>query len=82
VKSAHLKSRAWSVLLLAILLSAFAIRMYHAASLGMWGDEGFSVYSANHDLATITFEGKQLDPHPPLYYYLLHFWLLICGYSE
>ncbi|MBI5304063.1 MAG: glycosyltransferase family 39 protein [Chloroflexi bacterium] len=69
-------------LLLAILLLAFALRVWNAGSLLMWGDEGFSVYSANHSLYTITFEGKDVDPHPPLYYYLLHFWLPLGGYSE
>ncbi|MDE3089991.1 MAG: glycosyltransferase family 39 protein, partial [Chloroflexota bacterium] len=70
------------VLLLAIMLLAFALRMFHASTTRMWGDEGFSVYSANRDLYAITFEGKDVDPHPPLYYYLFHFYLPLAGYSE
>jgi uncharacterized membrane protein len=69
-------------LLLAILLLAFALRMYKASITLMWGDEGFSVYSASRDLYAITFEGKAVDPHPPLYYYLFHFWLPLAGTSE
>ncbi len=69
-------------LLLAILLLAFTLRVWNTGSLLMWGDEGFSVYSSNHSLYAITFEGKDVDPHPPLYYYLLHVWLPVGGYAE
>ncbi len=75
-------SRAWLIALLAIVLLAFALRMAQIGQLRMWGDEGFSVYSANRDLYAITFEGKDVDPHPPLYYYLLHFYLPLAGFSE
>ncbi len=70
------------VLLLALILFAFALRMFHAADSLMWGDEGFSVFSANRDLLTITLDTTTIDPHPPLYYYLLHFYFAIAGYSE
>src|SRR5574341_1942537 len=70
------------VLLIVIILLAFALRMYKASTTPMWGDEGFSVYSASRDLYAITFEGKDVDPHPPLYYYLFHFWLPLAGTSE
>ena len=56
--------------------------MFHAANLLMWGDEGFSVFSANRDLLTITLDTTTIDPHPPLYYYLLHSYFLMAGYSE
>jgi len=70
------------ILLLAIVLCAFALRMVRIGDLRMWGDEGFSVYSAQRTLYAITFEGKDVDPHPPLYYYLFHFYLPFAGYSE
>ena len=82
MKSFAQNPRAWRILLCAILVLAFAIRMYHAADLRMWGDEGFSVYSANRDLVSISFASKDVDPHPPLYYYLLHFYLPVFGFSE
>ena len=71
-----------TIILLAILVLAFALRVWNIANLRMWGDEGFSVFSAHRDLYAITFEGKDVDPHPPLYYYLLHFWLPLAGSSE
>ncbi|MBI3741773.1 MAG: glycosyltransferase family 39 protein [Chloroflexi bacterium] len=66
----------------ALIFLAFVLRMFHVPDLLMWGDEGFSVYSANRDLYAITFEGKDVDPHPPLYYYLFHFYLPLAGFSE
>ncbi|MBI5031491.1 MAG: glycosyltransferase family 39 protein [Chloroflexi bacterium] len=72
----------WTILPIVIVLIAFALRVWDIGGLRMWGDEGFSVYSANRDLYAITFEGKDVDPHPPLYYYLLHFYFPIGGYSE
>jgi len=70
------------ITLVTILLLAFAFRMFHAADSLMWGDEGFSIFSANRDLLTITLDTTTIDPHPPLYAYLLHFYFPIAGYSE
>ena len=72
----------YSIILVIILLLAFALRMMNISQTRMWGDEGFSVYSASRDLYAITFELKDVDPHPPLYYYLLHFYLPLGGFSE
>lgn len=70
------------ILLLAITLFAFALRMFHLGTWLMWGDEGFSVFSASRDLLTITLDTTTIDPHPPLYYYLLHFYFQIAGRTE
>ncbi len=69
-------------LLLIIVLFAFALRMLRAADWLMWGDEGFSIFSASRDLLTITLDTTTIDPHPPLYYYLLHFYCAIVGRAE
>lgn len=70
------------IFLTGLVLFAFALRMFHAADALMWGDEGFSIYSANRDLVTITLDTTTIDPHPPLYAYLLHFYFPLAGYSE
>ena len=72
----------WLFALFVIIFIAFALRMVQIEQLRMWGDEGFSVYSANRDLVSISFASKDVDPHPPLYYYLLHFYLPVFGFSE
>lgn len=65
-----------------LLLLAFALRMFNLGNLLMWGDEGFSVFSSNRDLLTITLDTTTIDPHPPLYYFLLHFYFQIFGRTE
>lgn len=69
-------------LLVLLIGFAFALRMLRAANWLMWGDEGFSIFSASRDLLTITLDTTTIDPHPPLYYYLLHFYFAIFGRAE
>lgn len=59
----------------------FALRVYHLASQSLWYDEAFSVYLAGMSLPEIT-SRTAADIHPPLYYYLLHFWIQLAGTSE
>lgn len=67
--------------LLGIITAALAVRIFHLGAQSLWYDEGYSVYLAGKDLAQLTFETAQ-DIQPPLYYYLLHFWLALFGQSE
>ena len=69
------------IAILALSLIAFWLRVVGIASLSMWGDSSYSVYSANLGLLRILTE-RINDGHPPLYYYLLHFWSLMTGNSE
>ena len=62
-------------------LLAFALRLTNLDGLGLWGDEGWSLYLAHRSLAELTLETGS-DIHPPLYYYLLYFWRHIAGSSE
>ncbi len=47
----------------------------------MSSDSAFSVYSANQSLVRIA-TSRVYDGHPPLYYYLLHFWIQGGGNGE
>ena len=58
-----------------VLLLAFALRVYKLGDQNVWWDEGFSVWVARHDLGTLTTIAAG-DTHPPLYYWLLHPWML------
>lgn len=74
--------RPWrGILLLAILALALGLRLYRLDAQSLWNDEGTSVALAQRDLATIT-ENASHDIHPPLYYYLLHYWVKTAGTSE
>lgn len=62
-------------------LVAFLLRAFRLEQQSFWYDEAFSVYLARFDLAMITAR-TAADIQPPLYYYLLHFWMLVAGDSE
>ncbi len=73
---------AWrTLLLLAILALALGLRLYGLDAQSFWNDEGTSVALAGRDLATITANASH-DIHPPLYYFLLHYWVGVAGTSE
>lgn len=76
-----MKNQALRLSLLALALLAFLLRVYHLAGQSLWYDEGFSVFLARQGLAAITAQ-TAADIQPPLYYYLLHAWLLVAGQSE
>ncbi|MBI4786384.1 MAG: glycosyltransferase family 39 protein [Chloroflexi bacterium] len=67
--------------LLVIILAAFALRVFRLDFQSLWYDEAFSVYLAQFALGDITAR-TAADIQPPLYYYLLHFWISIAGDSE
>lgn len=75
----NVNTEAW--ILLSITAAALAVRLFHLGAQSLWYDEGYSVYLASKGLAQLTFETAQ-DIQPPLYYYLLHFWLALFGQSE
>ncbi len=66
---------------LVILLGGFALRLVHLGADSLWYDETVSVFLARSDLAELT-RHTAADIHPPLYYYLLHFWGGLAGWSE
>jgi mannosyltransferase len=69
------------ILLILVLALAVFLRFYLLAGQSFWNDEGNSARIAERSLQLIT-EGAAGDIHPPLYYYLLHFWRNIFGSSE
>ena len=69
------------IVLLTIFLIAFALRVFRLEYQSLWYDEAFSVYLAHFDLAQITAR-TAADIQPPLYYFLLHFWIALAGDSE
>lgn len=69
------------LILAGVVAVAFALRLFHLGAQSLWYDEGYSVYLAGQGLARITAE-TAADIQPPLYYYLLHFWIQAFGNSE
>lgn len=72
------KNKFW---LFVALLVAFFFRVYLLSAQSLWNDEGTSIALAARSLGAIV-DGAARDIHPPLYYFLLHYWMLINGNSE
>lgn len=72
----------WTAILpLVITLLALVLRLYRLGAQSLWYDEGVSVYLARMSLPQLTAWTAD-DIQPPLYYYLLHFWLPLFGQSS
>ncbi|HUZ76986.1 MAG TPA: glycosyltransferase family 39 protein, partial [Chloroflexota bacterium] len=67
--------------LLPLLVVAFGLRAARLEYQSLWYDEGSSLFLSRQSLSAIT-AGTANDIHPPLYYYLLHFWMLAAGRTE
>lgn len=65
----------------AILLLAFALRLYRLGAESLWYDETVSVYLAGESLPDLVAHTAR-DIHPPGYYLLLHGWTRQAGRSE
>jgi mannosyltransferase len=76
--SSHLRLPLYLGGTIALVWLAFALRVYNLDSQSLWYDEGFSIWLARQDLATITHG----DFNPPLHLYILHFWMQWAGQSE
>jgi len=66
---------------LAILITLIGggLRVLLLDSQGMWLDETFSVWLANHSVVDMLQWIVKIDQHPPLYYLLLHYWIALKG---
>jgi uncharacterized membrane protein len=62
----------------ATVLVAFFLRVYRLADKNVWWDEGWSVWLSQQELAWIALR-TAMDEHPPLHYWMLHFWNLVIG---
>ncbi|MCC7352222.1 MAG: glycosyltransferase family 39 protein, partial [Anaerolineae bacterium] len=64
---------------LAILLAvAFLLRVFRLDFQPLWWDEGYSVWFATSPLGEMLADTAH-DIHPPLYYALLHGWIVLAG---
>ena len=68
----------WSLALCVIILAAFALRVYRLDLQDIWWDEARNIDVAGRALVQIA-TARELDIHPPVYFYLLHGWLAAAG---
>lgn len=62
-----------------ITLLGGALRVLLLGAKGLWLDETFSVWMANHSVPDLLHWVVKIDQHPPLYYLLLHYWITLTG---
>lgn len=67
------------LLVLLITLAGGFLRVLLLGVKGMWLDETFSIWLANQPVAEMLHWIVKIDPHPPLYYLLLHPWIALAG---
>jgi mannosyltransferase len=67
----------WLVLIITVI--GGGLRVLFLAKNGLWLDETFSVWLANHSVADMLQWIARIDQHPPLYYLLLHYWIALNG---
>ncbi|MFN8597437.1 MAG: glycosyltransferase family 39 protein [Anaerolineae bacterium] len=67
----------WLILL--ITLIGGGLRVLLLDKNGLWLDETFSVWVANHSVPDMVQWIARIDQHPPLYYLLLHYWIALTG---
>jgi mannosyltransferase len=70
-----------TMVLLAILLLGYGLRLYRLGDQNIWWDEGHAVWSARHSMREVT-DITAHDVHPPLYLWMLHGWMQLVGESE
>lgn len=66
----------------ALTLGVFALYVRYLGRQSLWFDEGLSVLFAARPLPQLFHTLIYEDLHPPLYYLLLHFWMVLAGNSE
>jgi len=65
-----------------IILVGLGLRVFHLGSLSLWIDESFTRYYSESTLSYLWTTGFALETNPPLYYSIMHGWMLLFGPSE
>ena len=68
--------------MLLLVLLAFALRLYRLDSQPLRGDESFTIQFSAHSLRWLVPSIANVEPNPPLYYFVLHYWMEVLGQSE
>ena len=77
------RSLSWATLILGLItLVGFGLRFYAIGAQTVWLDEAFSIWLAQQPLVDMWAWLIKIDQHPPLYYSLLHFWVLLFGDAQ
>lgn len=84
----HRKRPYLAILLISILILAYALRLHNLTAFSFWTDEGLTPLRASYPLSTILSnqvtiqEGITTDTHPPLYFLLIHITRQLFGETD
>ena len=81
VKVASKRISKHGIALLTIFLLGALLRVYHLGAQSLWWDEAWSVWISELAVPQMV-QATAQDVHPPLYYFILHYWMMIFGTSE
>ena len=70
------------VLLLGIVLIGLFLRVYHLGTASIYNDEAITIYISKLSLPQLLPAASQLDMNPPIYHFILHYWVALFGDSE
>lgn len=70
-----------AVIILALTLFAWCLRLYRIDAQSLWYDEGYSIYIARMSLEEAA-SHFPFEMQPPLYYLLLHAWIRLGGVTS
>ena len=74
-------TRGLQVGLLLTVVAGAGLRVLNLGAESLWVDEAWSIQAASKPVDEIA-AWTATDVHPPLYYWLLHFWIAFAGPSE
>lgn len=77
-----IKAHKFILILLLILLVGGFLRLYNLGTESLWLDEISRIEFAEHSPSYIIQEAIGEENQPPLYFFILHFWILLFGSSE
>jgi mannosyltransferase len=67
------------VCLVGLTVLAAGLRLWRITARDVWQDEIFAITAAQLPIPELLSTLVQLDPHPPLYYLLMHVWVALTG---
>jgi mannosyltransferase len=80
VAESSLARRLAQILACALVVLAFALRVYHLGFQSLWSDEGISLLRSGQTLGAML--ANMPAEHVPGYFVLLHFWMGLTGTSD
>jgi mannosyltransferase len=78
-RSCDFNRRLRNIILILLLLAAFALRLYRLDHQEIWGDEAHSAYVVK--LPLLSTVSPRTETNPPLYHLLLYLWVRLTGSS-